>query len=77
MYIVRCTNNALYTGITKDLKNRLKVHNSGKGSKSVRAHGIPVKLVWTKEYDTKSLALKEEYRIKQLTKLKKEALILT
>jgi len=40
VYIVRCTNNALYTGITTNIENRIKTHNSGKGSKSCKAQEI-------------------------------------
>jgi len=75
VYMVRCTNNALYTGITNNIENRVKKHNSGKGSKSCRAHGLPVILQWTTEVPDKSSALKLEAKIKKLSKKGKEQLI--
>lgn len=74
VYILRCKNNALYTGWTTDLKRRIEEHNSGKGAKFTRAYR-PVKLVYYEEYDDKIVAMKREYQIKQLSKAKKELLI--
>ena len=74
-YLVRCKDNALYCGITNDLMKRVRTHNSGKGSRSVIAHGLPVHLVWYEPFNTKSEAMKEEYRIKKLSKKNKEELI--
>lgn len=76
VYMVRCQNDALYTGITNNLEERIKKHNSGKGSKSVRAHGLPVHIVYELEFQSKSEALVEECRIKKLTKSQKEKMIL-
>lgn len=75
VYMVRCQNKALYTGISDDVAKRVKKHNDGKGAKAVKAHGLPVALVWSQEFETKSLALKEECRIKKLTKKKKEKMV--
>ena len=76
VYILECADKTLYTGIAVDIEKRLSEHNSdsGKGAKYTR-YRQPVKLVWKMEIDNKSLALKEEYRIKQLTKKEKENLI--
>ena len=74
MYILECADGSLYTGYTNDLEKRLAVHNSGKGAKCLRGK-IPVKLVYSKKYKTKSLALKEEFRIKTLSREKKQELI--
>jgi putative endonuclease len=74
-YIVRCRNGALYTGITTDIAKRIKTHNEGKGSKSVRAHGLPVELTCYVEQPNKSDALKLEYKIKQLSRVHKEQFI--
>ena len=74
-YMVRCQNDAIYTGITNDLPARLKTHNSGKGSKSCRAHGLPVTLQCAIEQPNKSEALKLEARIKKLSKKHKEQFI--
>jgi len=75
VYLVRCQNNALYCGITNNIEERIKKHNSGKGSKSCRAHGLPVKLEWTCLEGSKSDALKFEAKIKKLNKKQKEQLI--
>ena len=76
LYILRCKNNALYTGITNNLEARLKKHASGKGSKYVWAN-MPFKLVYTEEHSDKSSALKREIEVKSLTKEEKEKLICT
>lgn len=65
VYLVRCSDNSLYCGITNDLSNRLKDHNSGKGAKYTRLRR-PVELVGISPKMTKSEALKLEYRIKRL-----------
>ena len=62
-YIVKCADSTLYTGWTNDLDKRIKAHNNGKGAKYTKANK-PLKIVWQKEFETKSEALKEEYRIK-------------
>lgn len=76
LYILRCKNNALYTGITNNLEARLKRHSSGKGSKYVWANS-PFTLVYTEELPDKSSALKREIEVKSLTKKEKEKLIST
>lgn len=73
-YIVKCSDSSLYTGYTNNLSRRIQTHNSGKGAKYTRGR-TPVKLVYFEEFDNKSLALKREYAIKQLSRLKKEKLI--
>lgn len=74
VYMLRCSDNSLYTGWCKDLDHRLKTHNSGKGAKYTRSR-LPVKLVFYKEIENKSQALKEEIRIKKFSKKKKEELV--
>lgn len=75
LYILKCADGTLYTGITTDPKRRLNEHNSTKlGAKYTRARR-PVKLVYQKKYKTKSLASKAEYMIKNLTKNEKIILI--
>lgn len=64
-YLVRCSDNSLYCGISNDLKIRLLEHNSGKGAKYTRSRR-PVKLEGVSTELTKSDALKLEYKIKQL-----------
>ena len=52
-----------YVGYTNSLKNRIKLHNSGKGAKFTR--GKNWKLIYFKSYDTKRKAMKEEYKLKK------------
>ena len=73
-YIVKCSDETLYTGWTNNLEKRLEAHNSGKGAKYTKTRR-PVKLVYFEEYDTKQEAMKREYAIKQLSRQKKLALI--
>lgn len=76
VYIVRCSDDTLYTGITTDTERRLYEHNTptGKGAKYTRMRQ-PVELVYVKEMKSKSDAAKEEYRIKQLSREDKLKLI--
>ena len=75
VYILETENNTLYCGNTDDVEKRYQAHLEGKGAKYTRANK-PIKLLWQKEFETKSEALKEEYRIKhKLTKEQKLALI--
>lgn len=75
LYILRCADKTLYTGITVDLVRRTKEHNSSKlGAKYTRTRR-PVKLVYSKKFHNRSLASKEENRIKKLSKLEKLNLI--
>ena len=73
-YIVKCSDETLYTGWTNNLKKRLEAHNSGKGAKYTK-NRRPVELVYFEEYDTKQEAMKREYAIKQPSRQKKLALI--
>lgn len=75
VYILLTENNTLYCGYTDDVEKRYQAHLDGKGAKYTRANK-PVKLLWQKEFETKSEALKEEYRIKhKLTREQKLELI--
>ncbi len=74
LYILRCADNSLYTGITTNIPRRIREHSFGnKGARYTRSR-LPVSLVYSKKFRTRSLAQKEEYRIKQLTKGEKELL---
>jgi len=75
LYMVRCTSGALYTGITTNIKDRIAKHNARVGSRAVIALGLPVRLVYHKKVGTYSEALREEQRIKALSKEDKEKLI--
>lgn len=75
VYILRCADESLYAGITLDLKRRLIEHNGSKlGAKYTRARW-PVELVWSKKFVSRSLAAKEESRIKKLSRKEKLQLI--
>ena len=74
VYILRCGDGTLYTGIAVDVQARLEVHRSGKGAKYTRGRG-PLELVYTEECPDKGAALKREYAIKALPREEKEKLI--
>lgn len=63
VYILLTERNTLYCGYTDNVEKRFKTHIEGKGAKYTKANK-PLKIVWQKEFETKSEALKEEYRIK-------------
>lgn len=70
VYILECQDGSYYTGITNDVEKRMKIHQSGKGSKYVKQKGFK-HLIATKACENKSDACKEEYRIKQLPRSEK------
>jgi len=74
VYLLRCSDGSLYTGITNDLPKRLKVHAAGKASKYTRSR-LPVKLVYSELKRTKSAALKREAAIKKLRRAEKDRLV--
>lgn len=74
IYLVRCADGSLYTGISKDLKKRINTHNAGRGGAYTRSHR-PVVLVWKEKMSSESAARKREAEIKQWTKLEKENFI--
>lgn len=73
-YIVECGDGSLYTGWTNHLKERMKMHNQGKGAKYTRSR-LPVRLVHYEVFATKQEAMKREYAIKQLGRMDKLLLI--
>lgn len=74
VYMLKCSDETYYTGWTTDLVKRLKVHNTGKGAKYTRAR-LPVELAYHLVVEDKSSALKEEYRIKHLSRKEKVMLV--
>ncbi len=76
LYVLRCRDGSLYTGITTDVEARLEAHRTGKGAKYTRGRG-PLELVYCEDCDSHSDALKRELAIKALTKEEKENLIKT
>ncbi|MBL7071086.1 MAG: GIY-YIG nuclease family protein [Candidatus Omnitrophica bacterium] len=74
VYILKCSDNSLYTGVTNDLPGRVKRHNQRRGGAYTRSR-TPVKLIHSEECATKSQALKRELEIKDLSREKKLLLI--
>ncbi len=74
LYILRCGDGSLYTGITTDVDARLEVHRSGKGAKYTRGRG-PLEVVYSEDCGTHSDALKRELAIKALSRDEKQQLI--
>ena len=72
-YLILTVDNKLYCGYTDDPEKRFEKHKAGLAAKYTRAHK-PLKMVYIKEFDTKSEAMKEECRIKTLTRKQKEEL---
>ena len=76
VYVLRCADATLYTGITNDLQARLTVHNAGRGAKYTRSR-LPVVLVYQELAADRSAALRREHEIKKLSVAEKRALIRT
>ena len=74
LYILRCRDGSLYTGITTDVAKRFDAHNSGKGAKYTRGRG-PLELVYREDCGDHSAALKRELEIKALSRDEKLKLI--
>jgi len=74
VYILKCADGTFYTGITTDLKRRLKEHNSSfLGAKYTRGRR-PVRIVYSRKLKNKPLAAKAEWRIKKMSKKEKKIL---
>lgn len=74
MYMLRCADDSLYCGWTTDVERRLAVHESGKGSRYVKRR-LPAEVVYVAELPDRSAAMREEARIKRLTRPEKLALL--
>jgi len=74
VYMLRCKDNSIYTGITNNLTKRIEAHLSGNGSKYLRGRP-PLKLVYKENFLDRSAASKREIEIKKLKKKEKELLI--
>jgi len=74
VYILRCGDDSLYTGITDDMERRLKAHESGKGAKYTRGRG-PLTVVYTEQQTDRAAASRREWEIKHMTRAQKLALI--
>ena len=75
LYILRCGDGSLYTGITTDVPKRLEAHRSGKGAKYTRGRG-PLELLYSEDCGDHSAALKRELEIKALPREEKMKLII-
>ena len=65
VYILKCSDGSLYTGITNNIANRVRAHQNGKGAKYTRGRG-PFKIIYQEQYATRSAASKRELEIKSL-----------
>ncbi len=75
LYIVRCADDTLYTGIATDVPGRIAEHENGsRGAKYLRGRG-PLRLEFNEPVGDRSSALRLEFRVKQLSRRQKEALI--
>ena len=74
VYILRCADGSLYTGITKDLNRRCEQHNAGTASRYTRGR-LPVTVVHQESQPTQGLALKREAAIKAMSRQEKESLM--
>jgi len=74
VYIIRCRDDRLYTGISNDVEKRVKAHNSGRGCRFTK-YRYPVKLVYREECGTRSNARKRELRIQSYTRSRKLELL--
>jgi putative endonuclease len=74
VYIAECADGTYYTGYTTNVESRAAAHNAGKGAKYTRSR-LPIKIVHTETFKSKSDALKREAKIKRLRRSAKTALI--
>ena len=75
VYMVRCSDNTLYTGITTDLEKRMAAHNKGKNGAKYTRSRRPVRLVYSQGGLSRSEAAKLEYRVRKLSAAAKERLL--
>ena len=74
VYILLCCDGSFYTGYTKDLEERTKQHQNGKGARYTKAHK-PQKLAYFEEYDSRGVAMRREREIKKLSHQQKQVLV--
>jgi putative endonuclease len=74
VYVLRCRDGSLYTGAAADLARRVEQHRAGTASRYTRSR-LPIELVWSARVATWSAALREERRIKGLTRAEKLLLV--
>lgn len=74
VYIIKCKDGTMYTGITTDVKRRFLEHNSGKGGNYTKSRGV-IKLLYTEKARDRSVASRREAQIKKLSRREKLGLI--
>jgi predicted GIY-YIG superfamily endonuclease len=74
LYILRCADRSLYTGITNDVPRRCQQHNAGTASRYTRSR-LPVELVYEESQSSRSMALRRELAVKAMSRQQKESLI--
>ena len=75
VYVLRCNDGSLYTGITTEPDRRLSEHNSGDKAAAYTRSRRPVSMVYKQQCNSRSQALKKENAIRKLSKVEKEKLI--
>jgi putative endonuclease len=70
LYIVECSDGSLYTGVSPDVEKRVEKHNNGNGAKYTRTR-LPVRLLFSQEYENRSKASSAEYYFKQKSRSEK------
>lgn len=74
LYLVRCNDGSLYTGISTDVQRRFDAHRQNRGARRLRGRG-PLELVYSHAIGNRAHAQQIEYRVKKLTKAEKERLV--
>ena len=74
LYLVRCNDGSLYTGISTDVQRRFEAHTQDRGARRLRGRG-PLQLVFSQALGDRSLASRIEHRVKRLSKAEKEKLV--
>jgi predicted GIY-YIG superfamily endonuclease len=74
LYLLRCADGTLYTGITTDVTRRCEQHNAGTASRYTRSR-LPAKLIYQEPQPSRSMALKRELAVKALSREEKESLV--
>jgi putative endonuclease len=74
LYLLRCRDGSLYTGISTDVERRLKAHRENRGARRLRGRG-PLQLVYSRPVGDRAQALRIEHRVKRLSKAAKERLV--
>ena len=73
LYLVRCADDTIYTGISSDVQSRIDKHNSGRGAKYTQAR-LPVRLIYSESQPNRISAMKREIEVKKWGRKRKENL---